>query len=137
MWSLVCVMLSQMSIKLSSFLKNYSFCSLESFLLFCLSVCCSVPISFSLLLTPPSVFLISIVFFFISIWLCFVRKSLSIHPSSLSTFMISTLNSFLGILLISTLLISYFGVLCYSFVWNIFLCLLILPNPLSLFLYIK
>lgn len=51
--------------------------------------------------------------------------------------MIITLNSFLGILLISSLLISCSGVLAYSFVWNIFLCHLLLPNPLCLFLYIK
>ena len=56
--------------------------------------------------------------------------------SSLNIFAISTLNSLLGRLPISTLLNSSFGVLSYLFIWNMFLCCLILPHLLLLFLCI-
>ena len=47
--------------------------------------------------------------------------------------MVISFNSLLGRLLISTLLSSSSGVLSCSFVWNIFLCHLILPNSLFYF----
>lgn len=45
-----------------------------------------------------------------------------------------TLNPLSGQLLISILFSSFSNVFSYSFVWNIFLCLLILTNSLCLFL---
>ena len=48
--------------------------------------------------------------------------------------MIITWDSFLDILLISTLLSSSSSILSFSFIWNIFLYFLILPTSLCLFL---
>ena len=56
-------------------------------------------------------------------------------PNLLRIFMIITLNSLLGKLLISTSH-SSFGVLSHSLIWNIFLCFFILPNFLCLFICI-
>ena len=49
-----------------------------------------------------------------------------------------TLNSVSGRLLISTLFVCLFSeVFSYSFIWNIFICLLILSNSLCLLLCIR
>ena len=58
----------------------------------------------------------------------------SFCPSSLRTFVIIALDSLLGRSLISTLL-SSFGVLSYSFIWNIFLCHFILPDSVFISVY--
>ena len=51
--------------------------------------------------------------------------------------MIITLNSLLGILLLSILLRSLAVILFYSFICDIFLCLLILSKSLCLFLCVR
>ena len=53
---------------------------------------------------------------------------------SLNVFIIISLSSLLGRLPISTLNSSSLGVLSCHFIWNMFLCCLILPNLVLLFL---
>ena len=114
--------------------------TLSSILLICSSV------SFSLLLIPCSVFFISITVFFSFVWLFFIFYNLLLKTSNFPlcasilllsssiTFTITTLNSFLGRLLTSTLLSSSSDVLSCSFVWNEFLCHLILLKLLFIIL---
>lgn len=105
-----------------------------------------------------SVFFISVIVAFISDYLFSVVSislltfSLSLFISSLSSlsiFMISVFNSVSGKLLVSfkftcvSLLLLFavvvfsYGALCFSFIWDVFPCLLILADFLCLFLCIK
>ena len=63
--------------------------------------------------------------------------SSTLFLSSESFFMIVILNSLLAILLISISLRSLAMIWSYSSIWDIFLCLLILPNSLCLFLCVR
>ena len=62
----------------------------------------------------------------------FVEVLTEFTPSSesVSIFMIITLNSLFGKFLITISCCSFSDVLSCSFVWNVFLCLFILPNSL-------
>lgn len=111
---------------------------LSSISLFCSSV------SWILLLTPSSVFFISIILFFSSIWFLYIFY---LFVNLLPVFIYSSPefiehvykhypNSLLGRLLIPTSLSSSSGALSRSFIWNTFLSCLILPNSLSLVLCI-
>ena len=93
-------------------------------------------------------FFISVIIFLISARLFFVFSNSLLKTSnfsfcasillssSLIIFAITTLNSLLGRLSISTLLSSSSEVLSYSCVWNMFLCCIILPELLFVFLCI-
>lgn len=63
--------------------------------------------------------------------------SSSLLPSLGSIFMTITMNTFSGRLLIFISLMSFSDILFHSFVWDIFLYLLILSNSLCLYLFIK
>ena len=138
-WKLVCLMLSQRCLKLFSFFKFLLFCSdgvisitLSHSSLFCFYV------SIYLLLTPFSLFL------FYSLYSSSLFDSLLYFPTLLLNFCVlpffcifwASLWSFLR-LLIYTSFSSLSEVLPCSFIWNIFLCLLILPDSLCLFLCIR
>ena len=92
---------------------------------------------------PSSVFFIFIVFFtsvyFFSIFSNSV-KLLTVFvyssPEFVEHLMIIILNSLWVRLLISTLVCSSSGVLSFFFVWNVFLCLFILPNSLFISMYL-
>lgn len=89
------------------------------------------------LLIPFSIFFISAILFFsyLSLSLLILSLySLILLSSSLSIFIIITLNSFLDRLPVFSAVSS--GILSYSFIWHIFLYCLVLPNLLFLFLCI-
>ena len=141
-------MLTQKSLRLSSFL-------FIPFSLFCSAAVISSILSFSslihssasviMLLITYSVFFISVIVLLISVCLFFSysRSLLNISsifsicasilfPRSWIIFTIITQNSFSGRWPISTSLIYSSGVLSCSFIWDIFLCHLILSNFLWL-----
>ena len=145
-------MLSQWSLRLCS-------CLFILFSLFCSTAVISTSLSssshhitshsffclISLLLIPSSVFFISVTVLFISAYLFFKASSSLLNIScnflvcasilfmrTWIIFTIFTLNSFSGRLSISTSLSCSSGVLSSSFVWNIFLCCLILSIFLCL-----
>ena len=138
---LVCLMLSQKSLRLSSILFIlYS--------LFCLVAVISTILSSNslirssasviLLLIPSSVFLISVIVLFITVYLFFSSSRSLLNISCIFSilflrfwiiFTIITL-TFFGRLPISSSFILSCGFLPYCFVCNIFLCLLILSDLL-------
>ena len=109
--------------------------ALSSSLLICFST------SSNLLLNPSSVFLSSVIICVILsyIFYLFVVLTMFVHSSpKFYEHHLTIILSFLsGRLIISVLFSSFSVVLSCSFDRNIFLCFLILPNFLCLFLYIK
>ena len=99
--------------------------------------------SFILLLIPSSAFFISIIVLFNNVsslyllalcqnFLCLLILCLHSFSKIMDIFTIFSLNSFLGALPISTSFTCSSGVLSCFFIWNTFLCLLILSNFLHL-----
>ena len=80
-------------------------------------------------------FFISISVSFISDWIFFYAAEASLN--SLSILITSVLNSASDRLLISISLTSFSGVLICSFIWAMFLCLLVLVASLCVFLCIR
>ena len=133
------------------------FLKLSSFLFILLSLSCYVSVistilsssslihssaSFILLLISSNVFFISAIVFFNSVWLFFIFPSFLlktycslIHSflSSWISFIIFTLNSLSGRLPVSSSVSRSSGVLPCTFIWNIFLCRVILFKFLFLF----
>ena len=140
MWMFVHLMLPQQSLRMSSFLFTL-------FSLFCsMTVCLPAHLFIHLphLLIPSNVFFISVIVLFTSFLFFKVYSSLlniscilsiCVSINFLRSWIIFTViiqNSFPDGLPISILLSCSLGVLSSSFVWNLFLCLLILSNFLCL-----
>ena len=139
----ICLMLFQTSFKLSSCFSiccsNWVISTVSSRSLICSSA------SSNLLFVPSSIFFISAFVFLHSDWffyifsmslLMFSMYSSILLLSLMSIFMTMILDSLSEGLLISIWL-SSFPEVSFSFVWNIFLCLLILSNSLCMFLGIR
>ena len=139
---LVQLMLSQRSLKLSSFLSFFFFFCSTSVISTTLSSSSLIYYSvlFNLLLIHSSISFITVIIFFIYGYFYFIiSKSLlkifsflfaffSIFPfssifllSCLIIFTVTTLDYFLSVLPVSTSLSSS-GILSHSFIWNMFLC---------------
>ena len=149
-WMFICLMLSQMSLKLSFLKYFFSFLKFFLFFFFCSAWVISTILSSSFQIY----FLVSFspavdAFYYFSGYirqLCLVLSIFSLLnfslcsaillPCSLSIFMIITLNSILSKSSISTYLSSSRVLYC-SFTWNIFLCCLSLPESLFLFLSVR
>ena len=96
-----------------------SFCSSWMFLSsFCSKSLIWVPVSFPSLLVPCIFFFISLYIAFISYFILWPHSTISV-----SILITSVLNSASDRLAISSSLSSFSGVLIYSFIWAIFLCL--------------
>ena len=144
MWMLVHLILSQRCLKLSSFIFFLLFRGSDfyhsvfqlTYLFFCLI--------YSVILS--SMFFISIIVLFNSVFLFFISSSSLLNishvlwvcasiifPWSCIIFTIITLNSYLCRLPISNSFSCSSGVLSCSFIWNIFLCCLILTSVFVVF----
>ena len=147
---LVYMMFSQRSFKLSSFLFFlFSFAvQLQWFLLLSLPAYCSSPLHhlvccWFLLMY----FFISVILLFISVlcslYFLFVKNlqllALYVHFSCNFSviFTVITLNLLSGRFPVSTSFSSSSEILSYSLIWNMFLCCLVLPELLFVFLYVS
>nr|KAF6450522.1 hypothetical protein HJG59_008394 [Molossus molossus] len=141
---LACLKLSQRLLTLSSFFWIlFSFCCSDwGFFAssYSKSMVCSLDLR-TLVLKLCKLFFISVSASFNSDWSFFMLlrpslRSLRFSLSSLSILISSILNSASVRLLISISLSSFLGVLFCSYIWDLFLCLLILAASLCLFLCI-
>ena len=146
----ICLMLSQMSLKLSFLKYFFSFLKFFLFFFFLFSLgdfhyfIFQFPDLFLGIFSPAvdafyyfsgyirQLCLVLSIFSLLNFSLC----SAILLPCSLSIFMIITLNSILSKSSISTYLSSSRVLYC-SFTWNIFLCCLSLPESLFLFLSVR
>ena len=139
----ICLMLFQTSFKLSSCFSiccsNWVISTVSSRSLICSSA------SSNLLFVPSSIFFISAVVFLHSDWFFYIfSMSLFMFSVYSSILLLSLMGIFMTVILDSlseglliSIWLSSFPEVSFSFVWNIFLCLLILSNSLCMFLGIR